>query len=924
MNDYILLSGLRQNNLNNITLHIPKHKIVVFTGVSGSGKSSIVFDTVAAEAARQMNDTYPAFVRSRLPKYTKPACDLMENLSPAVVVDQTPLGANARSTVGTSSEIYSGLRLLFSRIGQPYAGTASFFSFNDPAGMCQQCAGLGLVTDLDLSGIIDPEKSLNQGAIQDSMLRVGSWYWKQYTGCGYFDPDKRLADYSETERNLLYYGAAKPGAAPTNPKIIGLYNLYRKRYLNREESRIHGDQGEKIITQKICPLCGGKRLNRIALSCWINGCSIADLCELEMTDLAFFLDQLRQPSVQLLVDSLQKAVQRMIDIGLGYLNLARPTQTLSGGEAQRVKLVRYLGSSLSDMLYIFDEPSTGMHPRDVYRMNALLQQLRDRGNTVLVVEHDEDVIAIADEVIDVGPLAGAEGGEIVFQGSYAQLLISGTKTGKALSGKKRIPAVQPQPTLFLPIHQATLHNLKGCSARIPLGCICAVTGVAGSGKSSLMQVFASLYPDRVIPVDQKPITATNRSTPASFLGFMDEIRKEFAKANGVDEGYFSFNSLGACPICKGKGEIVTELAFMDPIVTTCEGCCGRRYSAKALSYLYRQKDITQLLSLTAKEAIAFFNNTKIRKKLQAMIEVGLGYLTLGQPLSTLSGGERQRIKLAESLSKKGSIYLLDEPTTGLHPSDMDKLVALFRKLVQKGNSVIVIEHSLEMIKQCDYIIDVGPDGGKNGGEIVFEGTPRQMLEADTVTARCLRISESGQMLTPEEIRQLVSLPTAEKEQDMSGYRLNPIGRAECEQGEYRIVLDKQYLSGLQGLQGFTHLQVIWWFDGCDNTHDRSVLCSDKPYTHGPEKMGSFATRSPQRPNPIAITPAQVLGIDYEAGVIRLAYLDALTGTPILDIKPYTPSLDRIETAATPAWCSHWPDSYEKSEAFDWEKEFNFE
>ncbi len=919
MTDAIILKGLKQNNLKNITLTIPKKKIVVFTGVSGSGKSSIVFDTIAAEAARQIGETFPKYVRARMPKYPRPDCDSIENLSPSVIIDQSPMGANSRSTVGTSSEIYSALRLLFSRIGQPYAGSASFFSFNDPEGMCPKCGGLGEIADINLDAILDKSKSLNQGAIKDYVMGA-SWYFKNNCKSGYFDLDKPVCDYTAEEMHLLLHGTEKN----VRPRVFGICTVYRQQYLNRDSENINTERSEQFVLRKPCSLCHGKRLNRIALSCWINGYSISDLCDMELTDLVKVLGEIYDPTVQDLVQGIIRSLNRMIDIGLGYLSLSRPTQSLSGGEAQRVKLVRYLGSSLTDMLYIFDEPSVGMHPRDVYRMNRLLQELRDKGNTVLVVEHDEDVIAIADEVIDVGPLAGTEGGRIVFQGSYEQLLVSGTKTGNALSALKHIPAKQEKPLEFLPIRNANLHNLKNCCVDIPLHCICVVTGVAGSGKSSLMQVFAETYKDRVVRIDQKPITATNRSTPASFMGFMDEIRKVFAKETGADAGMFSFNSLGGCKKCHGKGEIVTELAFMDPIVTTCEECGGKRYSAEALSYTYKDKTILDVLSMTAQEAEQFFDNIKIQKKIRAMNEVGLSYLTLGQPMSTLSGGERQRIKLADSLSKKGSIYLLDEPTTGLHPTDTDNLMQLFRSLLKKGNSVIIIEHNLEVMKMADYILDIGPDGGKNGGQVVFSGTPREMLSASTITAQCLQRSNSGQRFTPEEMRRLTAIREENREEeDMNGLRLNPIGRVECAEGDFRIVLCREYRDALTGLSGFSHVQVLWWFDGCDNDHDRAVMTVQKPYTKGPEILGTFATRAPARPNPIAITPCEILSVDAEKGVVHLSYIDAMEGTPVLDIKPYTPSLDRVDSAKTPQWCAHWPKSYEESGDFDWESEFNF-
>lgn len=744
--DTIRIKGLTQNNLKNISLDIPKEKIVVFTGVSGSGKSSIVFDTIAAESQRQMNETHPAFVRGRLPKHEKPKADLIENLSASVVIDQSALGGNARSTVGTISEMYSALRVLFSRIGVPYIGTASFFSFNDPNGMCPECSGLGKVMTLDIDSLLIKSKSLNEGMIDTTLFRVGSWYWSQYHDSGLFDPDKKLADYTERERNLLFYGAEEKGGTRVSKKVEGLYNQYSRLLLKRDlsdKSDALQNRADELIKQTECPLCKGKRLNEKVLICKVAGHSIAEMCDMELTKLYEVLKTVTDPRGQTIVESLTASLARMIDIGLPYLSLNRESSSLSGGEAQRLKLVRYMGSSLTGMTYIFDEPSTGMHPRDVHRMTRLLRSLRDKGNTVLVVEHDKDVISIADEVIDVGPLAGRNGGQILFQGSFEQLLLSRTLTGNAM--KQIVPIKQnPRtPREFLRVENACVHNLKNVTADIPLGVLTVVTGVAGSGKSSLIRdVFAKQYADRVVLVDQSPVTATGRSAPATFLGFFDEIRKLIAQENNADPSMFSFNSKGACPVCKGKGVIVTELVFMDPVVTVCEACNGGRYSEEALKHCYKGKNITEILNMPAEEVLEFFSeNKKINKQLKAMNEVGLSYLSLGQPLSTLSGGERQRIKLAKHLDKKGSIYVLDEPTTGLHASDVENIMKLLDGFVKRGNTVIVIEHNLDVMKQADYIIDVGPDGGTGGGEIVFTGTPQQMADnAETITARYLRKS----------------------------------------------------------------------------------------------------------------------------------------------------------------------------------------
>lgn len=740
----IVIRGLTQNNLKNVSLDIPKGKLVVFTGVSGSGKSSIVFDTIAAESQRQMKETYPAFVRGKLPKYEKPKVDKIENLSASVIVDQSRLGGNARSTVGTITDLYAQMRLLFSRIGTPYVGTSSYFSFNSPNGMCMECGGLGKITQIDVMSFIDSDKSWNEGLMDLTVFRPGSWYWKQYAQSGLFDLDKPWKDYSTQEQNLLLYGAYEKGGEQIHAKVEGIYNYLTRTLLNKDRSdssETIQKRLEKLLKQEECPCCHGKRLNEAALECKVNGYSIADLCDMEFSELYEVIKTIDAVEVSTIVESMTATLARMIDIGLPYLNLNRDTPSLSGGEAQRLKLVRYMGSSLTGMTYIFDEPSTGMHPRDVHRMSRLLTSLRDKGNTVLVVEHDKDIISIADEVIDVGPLAGKNGGEIPFQGSYEQLLISGTLTGKAMNEKIEVKEQPRKPLKFLPVREATLHNLKNASVDVPLGVLTVVTGVAGSGKSSLIrEVFAKQYEDNVVLVDQSPITARERSTPATFLGFFDEIRKLIAEENTVETSLFSFNSKGACPVCKGKGVIVTELAFMDPIVTDCEACEGVRYSRETLSYRYRGKNIVEILAMSAEEAADFFiDNRKIRKCLKAMIEVGLPYLSLGQPLSTLSGGERQRLKLAKHIDKKGNIYILDEPTTGLHASDIRKVMRLLDGLVTRGNTVVVIEHNTDVMKQADYLIDVGPDGGTAGGKVVFTGTPKEMIEqADTITAKYLR------------------------------------------------------------------------------------------------------------------------------------------------------------------------------------------
>jgi excinuclease ABC A subunit len=744
--DKIIIQGLCQNNLKNISLEIPKEKIVVFTGVSGSGKSSIVFDTIAAESQRQMNETYTAFMRGRLPKYEKPKVDKIENLSASVIIDQTRLGGNARSTVGTISDMYSALRLLYSRIGEPYVGTASYFSFNDPNGMCPECSGIGKVMKLDILPMIAQDKSWNEGMVDLPAFHVNNWYWKQYTGSGLFDLDKKWCDYTKREQNLLLYGAEEQGGKRVNKQVEGIHNMMNRLLLKRDSSEMGVASMKRLtnlINQTECPLCHGKRLNSAALSCKVAGYAIDEMCEMEFTNLRSVLQTITDPRGSSVVNSLITALTRMIDIGLPYLSFNRESSSLSGGEAQRLKLVRYMGSALTGMTYIFDEPSTGMHPRDVHRMTKLLRSLRDKGNTVLVVEHDKDVISIADEVVDVGPLAGRNGGNILYQGSFPELLTSGTLTGNAMQLQTPVKAKPRKPKEFLPIRDANIHNLKNVSIDIPLNVLTVVTGVAGSGKSSLIRdVFAAQYAERVVLVDQSPVTATGRSTPATFLCFFDHIRKKMAEENGVDAALFSFNSKGACPVCSGRGVIVTELVFMDPVTTECEACGGSRYSNEALSYSYHDKNIVDILNMSAEEAVEFFADCpKIRKWLDAMVEVGLPYLSLGQPLSTLSGGERQRVKLAKYLHNKGNIYVLDEPTTGLHASDVQAIMKLLDGFVKRGNTVIVIEHNMDVVKQADYVIDIGPDGGTAGGEVVFTGTPQEMVNnSESITAKYLRKS----------------------------------------------------------------------------------------------------------------------------------------------------------------------------------------
>ena len=741
------LIGLTQNNLQHLSLEIEKNKLIVFTGVSGSGKSSLVFDTIAAEAQRQMNANYSAFVRNRMPKFIKPKAERIENLNPAIMIDQTPLGGNQRSTVGTITETYSLLRLLYSRIGQPHIGSASQFSFNHPQGMCQTCSGLGRVNQINLEKLIDREKSWNQGAVNDTRYAVGNWYWKQYAAADFFANDQPLKDLTVSQWNQLIYGHPEKDSIPLNPKLEGICRNYERIILKRdlsERSKMYEEKLKELLYEAPCPDCEGRRLNQETLSVKINECSIADCVQMDMNQLLLFLNQLYYPEVKEVIDEIKRQVQRLIDIGLDYLQLDRQTPTLSGGEAQRVKLVKHMGSALNGMFYIFDEPSTGMHARDVSRINRLLQDLRDKENTVFVVEHDPDVIAIADEVIDIGPLAGKQGGEIIFRGDYPALLQSDSLTGKEIC--QTLP-INTEPRSWhekMTIKEANLHNLKNVTVDIPKYVLTVITGVAGSGKSTLItKVLPEQFPNEISIINQAPIKATNRATPATYLGIYDEIRRTFAKANNVPAGMFSFNSTGACPTCHGKGETLVELVFMDPIVNECEACGGNRFSDEALSYRLRGCTILDVLDMTPKELQDFYEGLGSRKlieKLQAMIDTGLTYLPIGRNLVTLSGGERQRLKLTKAITQNESVFVLDEPTTGLHLSDIKKLNELFQRMVENGNTLIIIEHHSEIIKQADWIIDIGPDGGVNGGNVVFSGVPEDLLESGTITGEYLKKS----------------------------------------------------------------------------------------------------------------------------------------------------------------------------------------
>lgn len=744
--EYIRIRGARENNLKNVSLDIPKRKITIFTGVSGSGKSSIVFDTIGAEAQRQLNETFSMFIRNRLPRISQPEADAIENLSTSIVIDQKRLGGNSRSTMGTITDISAVMRLLFSRLGQPHAGFSNAFSFNDPAGMCPECNGLGKKVEVDLEKFLDPTKSLNEGAILFPLYAVGTWYWKAYTFSGMLDNDKKLQDYSDEEMHTLLYGKgtyeSNYNGLTFDTKYEGLVDKFNRLYIQKDSSEISEKTVKKVerfLKMGDCPACKGARLNEKALASRINGWNIAEMSAMEVSELVKIIREIHDPVSKPMIDTLTERLEHLVDIGLGYLSLDRETGTLSGGESQRIKMVKHLNSSLIDITYIFDEPSIGLHPRDVHRLNELLQKLRDKGNTILVVEHDPDVIRVADYIVDVGPKAGSGGGEVVYSGDYKGLLEAQTLTGRFINRDLKVKATFRQPTGALKVKNAKRHNLKNVSVDIPTGVFTVVTGVAGSGKSSLINgVFLSQHPEAIV-IDQSAVGVSIRSNPATYTGIMDDIRKLFGKTNKVSASLFSFNSEGACPECQGLGFIFTDLAFLEPVKTVCETCEGKRFKQEVLEYKVNGKSITDVLDMPVEEALAFFKTKDITHKLTAMNQVGLNYLTLGQPLSTLSGGECQRIKLAGELHKNGTIYVMDEPTTGLHMSDTGHLLEIIDHLVDQGNSVIVIEHNTEVMKHADWIIDLGPEGGHKGGQILFEGTPADLLNSkESLTAAYLR------------------------------------------------------------------------------------------------------------------------------------------------------------------------------------------
>lgn len=745
-NNNIHVIGAREKNLKNIDIRVPKKQITVFTGVSGSGKSSLVFDTIAAESQRQLNETYSSFIRHRLPHYGHPDVDSIKNLSVAIVISQKRIGGNARSTVGTITDIYSLLRLLFSRIGKPFVGYSDVFSFNNPVGMCPKCEGLGKVDTINVERLFDKNKSLNEGAILFPTFEPGGWRWKRYVCTGLFDNDKKLKDYRSDEWDTLLY---KTGFKPPNPtdgwpttsKYEGIIPRIERTFLNKEsrDAKLYKEEIDYVVARGICPLCKGARLKEEVLECKIKGKNIADCTKIQISDLISFIRTIKEPSAYTMVEAIINRLEHLNSIGLGYLSLDRETATLSGGESQRIKMVRQLGSSLTDITYIFDEPSIGLHPHDVNRINNLLKLLRDKGNTVLIVEHDPDVIKIADHVIDMGPKAGTKGGNIMYEGGVEGLLKADTLTGKFLNYRPSLKESTREAKGWLSIKHASLHNLEEVSVDIPVGVMTVVTGVAGSGKSTLInQVFPQYYPE-VIFIDQGAIQASKRSNIATFTGIFDFIRKLFAKENNVEASLFSFNSRGACPECKGLGITYTDLAFMDPIVGVCEACQGHRFTKEVLQFKLRKKNISEVLKMTIDEAVEFFNEKEILPTLRRLKDVGIDYITLGQPLDTLSGGELQRVKLAAELEKQGNIYVLDEPTTGLHMSDVSQLIRIMNRIVNKGSTLIVIEHNLDIMSQADWIMDLGPGAGQDGGKVIFEGQPKDLVNHhSSITGKYLR------------------------------------------------------------------------------------------------------------------------------------------------------------------------------------------
>jgi excinuclease UvrABC ATPase subunit len=770
--DLIRVHGARVNNLKDLSVEIPKRRLTVFTGISGSGKSSLVFDTIAAESQRMINETYSAFVQGFMPTLARPEVDVLEGLTTAIIVDQERMGANPRSTVGTATDANALLRILFSRLGQPHIGPPTAFSFNVPrrtatgsmtsdkgagerlvvrnvvyhGGMCPRCEGMGSVTDFDLTALYDDSLSLNQGALTIPGYSMDGWYGRIFRGCGFFNPDKPIRKYTKKElHDLLYKKPTKIKVDGINLTYEGLIPRMQKSFLSKEVDALQPHIRafvERAVTFTTCPECDGTRLSIQARSSKIDGKNIADVCALQISDLAGWVRGLEEPSVAPLLTGLQHLLDSFAEIGLGYLSLDRPSGTLSGGEAQRTRMIRHLGSSLTDVTYVFDEPTIGLHPHDIERMNDLLLQLRDKGNTVLVVEHKPETIAIADHVVDLGPGAGTEGGAVCFEGTVDGLRESDTITGRHLDDRARIKESMRSPSGALEVRGASTHNLQDVDVDIPLGVFCVITGVAGSGKSSLIDGSVAGR-DAVVVIDQGAIRGSRRSNPATYTGLLEPIRKAFAKANGVKPALFSANSEGACPTCNGAGVVYTELGVMATVESVCEECEGKRFQAAVLEYTLGGRNIAEVLAMAVTEAEEFFDNGEARtpaahKILDRLGDVGLGYLSLGQPLTTLSGGERQRLKLAAQMAEKGDIYVLDEPTSGLHLADVEQLLGLLDRLVDSGKSVIIIEHHQAVMAHADWIIDLGPGAGHDGGRIVFEGTPTALVASrSTLTGQHL-------------------------------------------------------------------------------------------------------------------------------------------------------------------------------------------
>lgn len=734
-NGFINIVNANENNLKNVSVKIPKKQITVFTGVSGSGKSSLCLDTIAAESRRELNETFPSFVQQYLPKYGRPNVEKIENLPVTIVLDQKKPTANSRSTVGTYTDIYSLLRLLFSRVGKPFIGYSDSFSFNHPSGKCLRCEGLGEVTDLDIHKLVDFNKSLNdEGVISFPAFTTGAWRWKRYAYTGLFDLDKKIKDYSKEELDLFLYSPQvklknPPPQWPKSAKFEGIYPRMYRSIINTKEGKLRQKTLDKMITNAVCPECGGSRVNEKIRSCRINGKNIVDVANMPMPDAIEFIKAIDNHLALDLKRELVKRLTALMEIGLGYLSLSRSTGTLSGGEAQRIKIAKYINSALTDMVYVFDEPSVGLHPQDIKLLKNSLIKLRNHGNTILIVDHHREIIKMADFVIDMGPKAGTHGGEIIFTGSYEELVNSDNLTGKLLRNKEPLKINLRKPIGWFSIKNANLHNLKNVSIELPLGILTVIAGVAGSGKSSLMEFFQSVYPEDVISIRQKDIGINLRSTPATYLDISDDIRELFAKANKVNRALFSFNSKGACPACSGKGVIISDMSFMDSIETICDICHGNRFSKEVLKYNYHSKNIAEVMDFTVEEAIEFFKGESFTEKLYSLERVGLGYLHLNQSMTTLSGGELQRVKLASQLNQKGAVFILDEPTDGLHLDDVRKLMKLFNQLVDKGNTLFLVEHSIDVMKDADYIIELGPGGGMSGGNILFSGTPEEMLNS---------------------------------------------------------------------------------------------------------------------------------------------------------------------------------------------------